>query len=109
MPIYEYGCKECRNIIEVLMIRTDDEGPEKCEHCDGEMVKLMSSGGFVIDMDARETLFNKTLPSIQKDKADIMAGNESKLENILGDKKAAQVVKERIRSEKTEALVKKSL
>ncbi len=42
MPIYEYQCKKCREVCEVLQ-RAKDKPPEKCPKCGGPMVKRISS------------------------------------------------------------------
>jgi len=46
MPIYEYKCKKCGNIFEVL--QSTNKIKEICPKCKGEAKKLMSSKvGFV--------------------------------------------------------------
>ncbi len=47
MPIYEYKCTECGNEIEVLQKMSDDP-LSKCESCDGELKKLITSTSFVL-------------------------------------------------------------
>jgi putative FmdB family regulatory protein len=42
MPIYEYQCKTCREVCEVLQ-RAKDKPPEKCPKCGGPIVKRISS------------------------------------------------------------------
>jgi putative FmdB family regulatory protein len=42
MPIYEYQCKTCREVCEVLQ-RAKDKPPEKCPKCGGPMAKRISS------------------------------------------------------------------
>lgn len=101
MPIYEFKCRKCEGIFDYIMVRTDDLGPGGCELCGHKDVdKIMSSGIFTISMSSKEQLFNKTLPSIRKDTQDILNGNESKMEKILGEKKATEIVNNRIRGEK---------
>lgn len=91
------------------MIRTDDEGPEVCELCGHkEVEKIMSFSSFTISMGAREQLFEKTLPSIKKDSEDMLNGNESKMEKILGTEKATQIVKDRVRGEKALDQIKRT-
>jgi putative FmdB family regulatory protein len=45
MPIYEYECKTCRKILEVLQ-RISDEPLTQCPHCHGSVVKLVSKSAF---------------------------------------------------------------
>jgi len=45
MPLYEYRCKKCGHVTEVLE-KADTKGPHTCEKCGGnEMEKLFSSFG----------------------------------------------------------------
>jgi putative FmdB family regulatory protein len=48
MPIYEYECKSCGTVQE-LMQKTTDPTPEACDKCQrGPMVKLISRTAFVL-------------------------------------------------------------
>ena len=42
MPIYEYQCKKCRDVCEVLQ-KAKDKPLDKCPQCGGPVVKLISS------------------------------------------------------------------
>jgi len=109
VPIYEYRCLKCEEVFDYVLIKTDDEGPEKCELCGHEKVeKIMSSGIFTIGMSAREFLEEKTLPGIKKDTQDMLNGNESKMERILGEDKANEIVTNRIRGEKALDTIKRN-
>jgi putative FmdB family regulatory protein len=47
MPIYEYKCRSCGRVKEVLILHNEKE-PNVCPFCGGPLVKLLSSGvGFV--------------------------------------------------------------
>jgi putative FmdB family regulatory protein len=47
MPIYEYKCKDCDNIFEILTTSSDNSGKIQCGKCKGERVnKLISAGSF---------------------------------------------------------------
>ena len=73
-----------------------------------DVEKIMSSGSFTIEMSAREQLFEKTLPSIKKDTEDMFNGNESKMEKVLGEEKANEIVTNRIRGEKALDQIKRT-
>ena len=45
MPLYEYRCDDCNEVIEVLQ-RITAEPLEKCFHCGGNVEKLISSTSF---------------------------------------------------------------
>ncbi len=45
MPIYEYKCKGCGEREEALQ-RASDPPLTVCNKCQGDLVKLISSGGF---------------------------------------------------------------
>lgn len=46
MPIYEYQCKDCENIFEKLVLRSDES--VTCPACDSiKTTKLMSSAAFI--------------------------------------------------------------
>lgn len=46
MPLWEYECKDCGTHVEVLQDR-DEEGPEHCPKCKGELKRLMSVPGLI--------------------------------------------------------------
>jgi len=45
MPVYEYQCKSCQRIFEVITIKKDKD-PHKCPDCGKEGDKLMSAGSY---------------------------------------------------------------
>src|SRR5256885_7085423 len=45
MPIYEFVCEACGNIIERLQ-KLSDPPPDACEECGGKMAKIMSRNSF---------------------------------------------------------------
>jgi putative FmdB family regulatory protein len=45
MPIYEYKCKSCGNVVEVIQ-RFDDKPLRKCRECSGRLEKLISRTSF---------------------------------------------------------------
>lgn len=47
MPIYEYQCRKCRQVTEMLEVA--HEGPlKKCPSCGGKVERQMSTGSFVL-------------------------------------------------------------
>ncbi|MFC1905201.1 FmdB family zinc ribbon protein [Chloroflexota bacterium] len=46
MPIYDFKCKECGNISEIL-IRSADRQEISCPECEGSMERLISSSYLV--------------------------------------------------------------
>ena len=47
MPIYEYRCKKCGKITEVLQKITDPP-LKKCKFCGGKLIKLISNNSFIL-------------------------------------------------------------
>ncbi len=46
MPIYEYECKKCHKMTEVMQ-RMSDPGPAKCPHCGSKRIeRVMSQTSF---------------------------------------------------------------
>lgn len=45
MPIYEFQCEKCKEVLEVLL-RTEEPPPGKCEKCGGELQKVITSMTF---------------------------------------------------------------
>jgi len=45
MPIYEYECSKCGNVLEVLQ-KFSDAPLKKCEHCSGSLHKIVSQSSF---------------------------------------------------------------
>lgn len=43
MPTYEYKCKECGNVFEVMQ-KFSDKPLTNCNICDGEVKKIISAG-----------------------------------------------------------------
>ncbi|HIJ59904.1 MAG TPA: zinc ribbon domain-containing protein [Nitrospirae bacterium] len=47
MPVYEYECKSCKKVFE-MMQKFDDQPLLTCESCGGEVRKLISNTSFVL-------------------------------------------------------------
>ena len=47
MPVYEYQCRSCGKLHEIMQ-RYTDEPITKCPECGGEMKKLISNTSFVL-------------------------------------------------------------
>jgi len=45
MPIYEYECSQCGNVLEVLQ-KFSDAPLKVCEHCSGSLHKIVSQSSF---------------------------------------------------------------
>ena len=45
MPIYEFVCEACGNIVERLQ-KLSDPPPDACQECGGKMAKIMSRNSF---------------------------------------------------------------
>ncbi len=45
MPIYEYVCKKCGNLVEVFQ-KVSDPGPKTCEKCGGRLARVISNTNF---------------------------------------------------------------
>ena len=48
MPLYEYKCRTCGRIFELLVRSSDDDQVLKCEYCDGTDIKQLISRPAVI-------------------------------------------------------------
>ncbi|MDA8164723.1 MAG: zinc ribbon domain-containing protein [Desulfobacteraceae bacterium] len=47
MPIYEYECLQCKEVIEAVQ-KFSDAPMTTCPHCSGELKKLISSSSFLL-------------------------------------------------------------
>lgn len=47
MPIYEYKCKSCGDVVEIIA-RVGDRPLTKCRKCSGRMEKLVSRAAFIL-------------------------------------------------------------
>ena len=47
MPIYEYKCKSCGTVVEVIQ-RSGDRPLRKCTKCSGRMEKIVSRTAFIL-------------------------------------------------------------
>lgn len=46
MPVYEYKCKDCGHVLEI--IQKVDEAPKTvCTECNGELYKVISTSGLI--------------------------------------------------------------
>ena len=45
MPIYEYACQKCGNVVEVFQ-KLNDKGPGKCPKCGGKLARVLSHTSF---------------------------------------------------------------
>ena len=45
MPIYEYACRDCGEVLEVIL-RQGERQPRKCRKCSGKLDKLISRTSF---------------------------------------------------------------
>ncbi|MFQ5445090.1 MAG: FmdB family zinc ribbon protein [Nitrospinales bacterium] len=45
MPIYEYECKKCKEVVEILQ-KADDEPQTQCEKCGGKLNKMVTNSTF---------------------------------------------------------------
>ena len=45
MPIYEYACRDCGEVLEVIL-RQGERQPRKCRKCSGRLDKLVSRTSF---------------------------------------------------------------
>lgn len=45
MPIYEYKCKKCEGVFEILH-GFNDKPPKKCEECGGKLERMISLSAF---------------------------------------------------------------
>jgi len=45
MPIYEYECSDCGNLIEVIQ-KVDARAPGRCDKCSGKLKKKISRASF---------------------------------------------------------------
>ena len=48
MPVYEYFCKKCQELVEINKKIVDCNNIEKCEACGEEMSKLISPSSFLL-------------------------------------------------------------
>ncbi len=46
MPIYEYKCEKCHNVVEVLK-GYNEPSPTKCPHCEGKLKRLYQPAGII--------------------------------------------------------------
>jgi len=47
MPVYEYECPKCKDIKEIITIRSEDK-KVICDKCDLEMKKIISGSSFIL-------------------------------------------------------------
>lgn len=47
MPIFEYKCKSCSTVVEVIQ-RSGGRPPRKCAKCSGRMEKMISRAAFIL-------------------------------------------------------------
>jgi putative FmdB family regulatory protein len=45
MPLYEFQCDDCGDVVEVL-VKVNGRGPRKCGRCSGRLKKMISRTSF---------------------------------------------------------------
>lgn len=94
MPLYDYECRNCGHIVEVLH-GVNATGPTACEQCGGPMRKLMSTPSIVFKgsgwakKDARDARPKATKPTSSGAKDDSAGSSSSSSEADPGSGKAA--------------------
>lgn len=84
MPIYEYECLKCGKTIEALQ-KFSDAPLSHCEHCDGEVRKLLSmstfhlkgSGWYVTDYSGKSQSASKSNESTKSEAAPAKSASSS--------------------------------
>jgi putative FmdB family regulatory protein len=91
MPIYEYQCKKCRHVCEVLQ-KAKDKPLEKCPKCGCPVVKLISSpaiqfkgNGWYITDYAKKTSPPASAKSEPKAATESRSGEEPKAKPASGE------------------------
>jgi len=85
MPLYEYKCKDCSNIIsEVQSIH--DEPLKVCPDCNGELKKLISLSSPDVNYKNGQEYYEKVIkPDAKRIVNEIKNGNENLAANIFGE------------------------
>ena len=92
MPIYEYKCKECGKVFDVLQ-KLNSDPVKTCIDCGGKVEKLISSssfqfkgsGWYVTDYkkkDPDKDKHKKTISSDKGDKKDTISKGKDKQKNV---------------------------
>lgn len=84
MPIYEYECLKCGKTIEALQ-KFSDPPLSQCEHCDGDVRKLLSmstfhlkgSGWYVTDYSGKNQSTSKSTESPKSEAAPAKSAGSS--------------------------------
>jgi len=81
MPIYEYECRKCGNIVE-LQHNHGTKPKDRCPECRGKMIKLFSPVGIVFKGSGFYCTDSKKSPSNENSKSGESGGNTSVKESV---------------------------
>ena len=86
MPLFNFECMECGNIMEKLQKGTDP--PEiTCSECEGsEFKKLFSACGNRVWLDSKELYNQKIAPDAQRIMDEMKKGKDKHFFDIYGEK-----------------------
>ncbi|KWT88547.1 FmdB family zinc ribbon protein [Candidatus Magnetominusculus xianensis] len=97
MPIYEYKCDECGDVLEHMQKFTD-EPLKDCPKCGGQLNKLISSTSFVLKGDG---WYVTDYPS--KDRQDSMSSEKPAGSSETADKKPIEINETKSDSSKSDS------
>ena len=83
MPVYEYKCMKCEDIIEKFQSMRDDPLTE-CPKCSGELKKLISTNSINVLYGPREHLEKEIRPEARRIAERIKAGDENAAADLFG-------------------------
>lgn len=83
MPIYEYKCKKCNQIIEEFQ-DFNDEPLLLCPNCSGELIHIISHTSIDVKYDAKELYEKEIKPEAKRIAELIKAGDEDTAADIFG-------------------------
>jgi putative FmdB family regulatory protein len=80
MPIYEYACKKCGNVLEVFQ-KLNERGPKACPKCKGKVERVISHTSFQLKGGGwYKDLYSSTKPDSGKSEGGSDAKGEAKSE-----------------------------
>lgn len=86
MPLYNYQCNSCKDIVEKFLHNSTDKIEIICKCGNKEFTKLFGSIHNRVYLNAKDLLNNKINPDIERIRKNISSGKDRDFLDIYGDK-----------------------